>query len=94
VSAIVFALEHDSLSGPVNLSGPMPVTNAEFTKTFGRVLHRPAPWWVPGIAMKAVLGQAAEEMTLFGQRAAPRALQRAGFEFRHNDLESALAAVV
>jgi uncharacterized protein (TIGR01777 family) len=94
VSAIVFALKHDSLSGPVNLSGPMPVTNAKFTKTFARVLHRPAPWWVPGIAMKAVLGQAAEEMALFGQRAVPRALQRAGFEFRHNDLESALAAIV
>jgi uncharacterized protein (TIGR01777 family) len=94
VSAIVFTVEHDALSGPVNLSGPVPVTNAEFTKTFGRVLHRPTPWWVPGIAMKAALGQAAEEMALFGQRAVPGSLERAGFEFRHNNLESALVATV
>jgi uncharacterized protein (TIGR01777 family) len=91
VSAIEFTLQHDSLSGPVNLSGPAPVTNTEFTKAFGRALGRPAPWWVPGIAMKLVLGQAAEEMAIFGQRAVPRALERAGFEFRHNNIESALA---
>jgi uncharacterized protein (TIGR01777 family) len=94
VSAIEFILRHDVLSGPVNVSGPEPVTNEEFTKTFGRVLGRPAPWKVPGIAMKLALGQAAEEMALFGQRAVPRALERAGFEFRHNDIESALAAAV
>jgi uncharacterized protein (TIGR01777 family) len=94
VSAIMFIVEHDILAGPVNLSGPVPVTNAEFTKTFGRVLRRPTPWWVPGIAMKAALGQAAEEMALFGQRAVPGSLERSGFEFRHNNLESALVAIV
>jgi uncharacterized protein (TIGR01777 family) len=92
ISAIVFVLEHESLSGPVNLCGPQPSTNAEFTSAFGKVLHRPTPWWVPGVAMKAVLGQSAEEMALFGQRAVPRALENAGFTFRHNDVESALAA--
>ncbi|MEC3982052.1 TIGR01777 family oxidoreductase [Amycolatopsis sp. H20-H5] len=92
VSALCFALGNDSLSGPVNLSGPQPVTNIEFTKAFGRALHRPAPWWVPGFAMKIALGQAAEEMALFGQRAVPRALEKAGFEFRHPTIESALAA--
>src|SRR5213079_1907283 len=50
----------------VNLTGPAPVTNAEFTRAVGRALHRPAPWWVPGIALKAVLGQAGEEMALDG----------------------------
>jgi uncharacterized protein (TIGR01777 family) len=92
VSAIEFTLGHDSLSGPVNVSGPEPVTNTEFTKALSRALGRPAPWFVPGIAMKLVLGQAAEEMAIFGQRAVPRALERAGFEFRHNNIESALAA--
>jgi uncharacterized protein (TIGR01777 family) len=92
VSGIEFLLEDDSLSGPVNLTGPEPVTNAEFTQAFGTVLHRPAPWWVPGFAMKAVLGQLAEEMALYGQRALPRALGQAGFTFRHNNIESALAA--
>lgn len=92
VGAIVHALTHDDLSGPVNLTGPAPVTNAEFTRAVGRALHRPAPWWVPGIALKTVLGQAGEEMALFGQRAVPAALKRSGYEFRHPTLDSALAA--
>ncbi|MEV7094794.1 TIGR01777 family oxidoreductase [Amycolatopsis sp. NPDC051045] len=92
VGAIVHVLTHDAVSGPVNLTGPAPVTNAEFTRAVGRALHRPAPWWVPGIALKAVLGQAGEEMALFGQRAVPAVLERSGYEFRHRTLDSALAA--
>jgi uncharacterized protein (TIGR01777 family) len=92
VGAIVHVLTHDDVSGPVNLTGPEPVTNAEFTRAVGRALHRPAPWWVPGIALKAVLGQAGEEMALFGQRAVPAVLERSGYEFRHRTLDSALAA--
>ena len=91
VGAIVHVLTHD-VAGPVNLTGPEPVTNAEFTRAVGRALHRPAPWWVPGIALKAVLGQAGEEMALYGQRAVPAALERSGFAFRHPTLDSALAA--
>jgi uncharacterized protein (TIGR01777 family) len=94
VRAIVFALENESLSGPVNLTGPQPVTNAEFTKAFADALHRPAPWRVPGFALKALLGQAGEEMALFGQRAVPRELENAGFEFHHTDLGQALATAV
>ncbi len=92
VGAIVHVLTHDDVSGPVNLTGPAPVTNAEFTRAVGRTLHRPAPWWVPGVALKAVLGQAGEEMALFGQRAVPAALERSGYAFRHRTLDSALAA--
>lgn len=92
VGAIVFALENESLSGPVNLSGPQPATNAAFTKALGRAVHRPTLWQVPGFAMKLALGQAAEEMALFGQRALPRALEEAGYQFRHPTLEGALAA--
>ena len=91
VGAIVHVLTHD-VAGPLNLTGPEPVTNAEFTRAVGRALHRPAPWWVPGIALKAVLGQAGEEMALYGQRAVPAALKRSGYEFRHPTLDSALAA--
>jgi uncharacterized protein (TIGR01777 family) len=94
VAAIRFALEKDVLSGPVNLTGPAPVTNAEFTRALGRAVHRPAPWWVPGFAMRFALGQAAEELALFGQRAMPRALEQAGFEFAHRDVDTALAAAL
>ncbi|MEV7551713.1 TIGR01777 family oxidoreductase [Amycolatopsis sp. NPDC089917] len=92
VGAIVFALENESLSGAVNLSGPQPATNAAFTKALGHAVHRPAFWQVPGFAMKIALGQAAEEMALFGQRAMPKALEEAGYEFHHPTLEDALAA--
>src|SRR6266536_3993967 len=76
IGAIAHVLATETLSGPVNLTGPEPVTNAEFTRALGRELHRPAPWRVPGFAMKAVLGQAADEMALIGQRAVPTALRR------------------
>ncbi|MGW4484482.1 TIGR01777 family oxidoreductase [Amycolatopsis sp. NPDC004368] len=92
VGGIVHALEHETLHGPVNLCGPAPVTNAEFTKALGHAVHRPAPWWVPGFALKLALGEAGEEMALYGQRALPRRLEHTGYEFRHRTLESALAA--
>jgi uncharacterized protein (TIGR01777 family) len=94
VAAIRFAVEHDTLAGPVNVTGPAPVTNAEFTKALGNALHRPAPWVVPGFVLRIALGGFADEGVLAGQRAVPRALERAGFRFRHESLRDALAAVV
>jgi uncharacterized protein len=90
IAAIRFLLEHD-LPGGVNLTGPAPVRNTEFTKTLGRYLHRPTVIPVPGIAAKVALGQFAEDV-LTGQRAVPKRLLDAGFEFAHPTLESALQA--
>lgn len=90
VRALQFAISHRELSGPVNLTGPAPVTNAEFTTALGRVLHRPTPLMVPGFAVRAVLGEFADEGLLCGQRAIPAALERAGFQFRHNTIGEAL----
>jgi uncharacterized protein (TIGR01777 family) len=91
VRAILFAIEHDDVSGPVNLTGPAPVTNAEFTAALGRSLHRPTPLMVPGFALRTVLGEFANEGLLGGQRAIPAALERAGFAFEHNTVGEALA---
>jgi hypothetical protein len=88
VRAIEFLLTHD-VSGPVNLTGPAPATNAEFMKTLGAVLNRPAVLPAPGFALRAVLGEFADDV-LTGQRAVPAVLTKAGFEFEHADLESAL----
>ncbi len=90
VAAIVHLLSAP-VHGPVNLTGPYPVTNAEFTKELGRALRRPAPWMVPGFALHLVLGQFAGE-TLTGQRAVPTVLHESGFEFAHRTLPEALAA--
>ncbi|QBJ94919.1 TIGR01777 family protein [Rhodococcus sp. ABRD24] len=91
IAAITFALTHDKLHGPVNLSAPEPVTNARFNEAMGRAVHRPAPWIVPGFAVSALVGEFALEAVLSGQRAVPVALENAGFTFRHSTIEDALA---
>ncbi|MGD9620971.1 MAG: TIGR01777 family oxidoreductase [Mycolicibacterium sp.] len=91
VRALLFAIRQDDLAGPVNFTGPAPVTNAEFTTTLGRAVNRPTPMVVPGFALRAVLGEFADEGLLGGQRAIPAALERAGFHFHHNTIGEALA---
>ncbi|MDA2890373.1 TIGR01777 family oxidoreductase [Mycolicibacterium sp. BiH015] len=91
VRAMLFAISHDEVSGPVNMTGPAPVTNAEFTTALGRSVNRPTPFVVPGFALRAVLGEFADEEVLGGQRAIPAALERAGFHFHHNTIGEALA---
>jgi uncharacterized protein (TIGR01777 family) len=91
IRALLFAITHDELSGPVNLTGPAPVTNAEFTAALGRAVNRPTPLMVPGFALRTLLGEFADEGLLGGQRAIPAALERAGFTFHHNTIGEALA---
>jgi len=95
VGAMRFALEHDELSGPVNLSGPNPVTNAEFTKAVGEVMHRPTPLVVPGFALRLVRGaELVDEMVLTGQRAVPAVLRKHRYPFQHTTLQAALVAAL
>lgn len=94
ISAIAFAVETDALSGPMNATGPVPVTNAEFTAELGAALGRPTPLPVPAFAITAVLGEMGRELLLTGQRAVPRALLDAGFQFRHHTVGDALSAAV
>ncbi|MCG5432676.1 TIGR01777 family oxidoreductase [Mycobacterium sp. MYCO198283] len=91
VRALLFALDADDLAGPVNVTGPAPVTNAEFTSALGRTVNRPTPLMVPGFAIRAALGEFADEGLLIGQRAIPAALERAGFAFHHNSIGAALS---
>jgi uncharacterized protein len=91
VRALLFAISHDELAGPVNLTGPAPVTNAEFTTALGHAVNRPTPLMVPGFALRTVLGEFAEEGLLTGQRVIPAALERSGFVFHHNTIGEALA---
>ena len=90
VRGLLFAINNDDLAGPVNFTGPAPVTNSEFTAALGRALNRPTPWLVPGIALRTLLGEFADEGLLGGQRAIPAALERAGFVFHHNTIGEAL----
>jgi uncharacterized protein len=94
VGAIAFLLEHPSVVGPVNLTGPTPVTNAEFTKTLAEAVGRPAPFAVPAFVLRTVAGAQGEELLLYGQRAVPAKLEAAGYPFRHPTLRDALAAAL
>jgi uncharacterized protein (TIGR01777 family) len=93
VDAIRFLLAGD-VSGPVNLTGPRPVTNEEFTRAVGRVVHRPTLLAVPAFAISLGLGEFGRSSVLAGQRAEPAKLTAAGFAFRHRDVESALRAAL
>jgi len=90
VAALRFALVTPTIGGPVNVVAPGAVRNADFAKTLGAVLGRPAAVPVPTIALRLLFGEAAEGAILAGARIAPTALAAAGFPFAHPDLEPAL----
>jgi uncharacterized protein len=90
VRALQFVISDTRLSGPVNLTGPAPVSNAEFTAALGRAVNRPTALMVPKFAVRAALGEFADEGLLSGQRAIPAVLERAGFEFHHKTVGEAL----
>lgn len=92
---VVGAMRHlltADVSGPVNLTGPAPVTNAEFTRELARQVHRPAVLPVPGFAINLALGEFGRSSVTGGQRALPERLQESGYRFTHADFESALRA--
>lgn len=89
VGTYLFCLDTEEASGPVNATAPEPVTNAELSKTLGRVLGRPAVVPVPALAVKMLFGEMAQIVTT-GQRAMPRRLTELGYSWRQPDLEQAL----
>jgi uncharacterized protein (TIGR01777 family) len=90
VGAIQHALVTAGLSGPVNVAAPKPVTNAEFTRTLGRVLARPTLFPVPVFAARLAFGEMADALLLASARIVPERLQQTGYGFRHPELEGAL----
>jgi uncharacterized protein (TIGR01777 family) len=90
VGAISHLLSSD-VHGAVNLTAPNPVTNIEFTATLAKVLHRPAVLPIPMFGPKLLLGsELVEALLLSSQRVLPTALQRSGYEFKHETLDTAL----
>ncbi len=94
VGAIVHLLS-SAVSGPVNLTAPNPVTNAEFTDTLGTALHRPTVLPIPKFGPQLLLGaEAADNLLFTGQRVVPKVLLADGYQFRHPDLADALQAAI
>ena len=94
IGAIRHALTTDALRGPVNTVAPAPVTNADFTRTLGRVLGRPTLIPLPAFAARLALGEMADELALVSQRVMPARLLASGFAFRRPTLEDALRAAL
>ena len=92
IGAITFLLDHD-IAGPVNLTGPEPVTNAEFTKSVGRALHRPTVVPVPMFGPRLLLGrEGADAIAGANQRVVPAVLSEAGYRFVHPTVDDATRA--
>lgn len=93
VGAIMFPLSNRSISGPVNVVAPQPVTMKEFCSSLGKVLHRPSWFPVPPLVLRLALGEMAE-MLLTGQRVRPRKLVESGYTFRYTSLYEALISIL
>ncbi|WJH34037.1 TIGR01777 family oxidoreductase [Paenibacillus sp. CC-CFT747] len=89
VRAIVFCLENESISGPVNASAPYPVRNDDFGRALGKALHRPHWFPVPEFLLRALFGEMSVLMVQ-GQRVRPKALLDHGFFFQYDTIEKAL----
>jgi hypothetical protein len=94
IRAIRFAIETPDLKGACNLTSPNPVTMAEFCRTLGQVLGKPAWTVVPAFALRLVLGQMADEALLTSQKALPKRLTEAGFMFKYAELRTTLEAII
>jgi uncharacterized protein (TIGR01777 family) len=94
IGAITHALNHAELAGPVNAVAPNAATNYDFTKTLGRVLHRPTIFPLPAFVARIVLGEMADELLLSSARVVPQRLQQTGYQFRCPTLDRALLHVL
>ncbi len=95
IAALLWILDHETLSGPVNLVAPQPVTNRDFTHALADALHRPAVMAVPAPALKIALGaELVDEALLSSARVLPHALLADGFEFTSGELGDALSSLL
>ena len=92
--ALLHLMRTESLSGPVNLTAPHAVTNAEFTRVLGSVLKRPAILPVPAFALRLIFKDMADEALLCSAKVLPERLLASGYSFRYPDLREALEAAV
>lgn len=90
VRVIEFCLKNESVRGPVNAVSPQPMTNYDFTKCVGSVLHRPTIFPLPAFMARLVLGEMADDLLLASTRVMPDQLLAHGFQFEQPDLQSCL----
>jgi len=94
VRLIAHVIASPGISGPINATAPIPVTNLKFTEELSRRLHRPAVFRIPAGLLRRVGGDFANELLLGGQRVLPNKALSNGFKFRHETLRSAFEAIL
>src|SRR5271165_3421192 len=94
VGAVLFALQNDSLRGPVNVVSPEPARNEEFVRALGAELHRPTIFPFPAFVARTLLGEMGDAALLGSARVEPSKLKAEGYQFVHPDLKSAIQAAV
>lgn len=92
IEMVRWLVDTPAVKGPVNVSSPHPVTNADFARALGRALHRPALLPAPGFALKIALGEMADA-ALTGQRALPGVALSHGYHFRYPEIEIAFRGI-
>jgi uncharacterized protein (TIGR01777 family) len=93
IGVVQWTLTRNHVSGPLNLTAPAPVTNADFARTIGRVLRRPSFVPTPAFAVRFAFGELADALILGGQRVVPTRATALGYEFKHQTLEPALREI-
>jgi uncharacterized protein (TIGR01777 family) len=91
---IRFALENETVRGPINTVSPYPIRNVEFIKKAARAVHRPAMFPAPAFALRLMLGEMADGLLLSSQRVIPEKLKTLGYEFQDSDLGFTLARLI
>lgn len=94
VGAIVFCLMHPEVRGPANLVAPQSVTMSQFCTSLGKAMRRPSWLRVPSVVLKVAIGEMAEGLVLVGQKAIPKKLAANGFDFKYQDVDTALRAIL
>ncbi|MCA9189942.1 MAG: TIGR01777 family oxidoreductase [Planctomycetales bacterium] len=94
VGVILHAARTDSLHGPVNAVAPEVVTNAEFTRSLAKAVHRPAFLPMPAFAARLALGEMANDLLLASLRVVPQRLQETGYQFEFPKLDESLASLL
>ena len=95
VGAIRHAIDNEAVRGPVNIVAPNPVTNADFARTLGHVLHRPAVLPTPLLPLKIRFGaELVESLLMVSQRVEPTRLMATGYEFSCASLDAALHTIL
>lgn len=94
IGIIGYCITQTQLSGPINGTAPNPVTNKVFTKALGKALNRPTILAMPAWVIKLTLGEMGEELLLAGKKVLPYKAQQAGYQFKYDNIDSALSDIL